>query len=86
MPTKPNLSVWGFTMPKGFGISQHISEIPGTSNVTPTFGHTVGQVAALGGLPIERFISQVFCTVNPTHLSHVVGSKNLVFRNRDPNE
>ena len=39
--TKQNLSVWGFTMPKGFGIGQHIREIPGTSNVTRTFGHSV---------------------------------------------
>ena len=39
--TKPNLSLWGFTMPKGFGIGQHIREIPGTLNFTRTFGHTV---------------------------------------------
>ena len=36
-----NLTLWGFTMLKGFGIGQHIREIPGTSNVTQTFGHTV---------------------------------------------
>ena len=41
LPTKPNLSVWGFTMPKGFGIGHHIREIPGTSKSAPTFGHTV---------------------------------------------
>ena len=39
--TKPNLSLWGFTMPKGFGIGQHIREKPGTSKFTRTFGHTV---------------------------------------------
>ena len=43
LPTKPNLSVWGFTMPKGFGIGHHIREIPGTSKSAPTFGHTVGR-------------------------------------------
>ena len=39
--TKPNLSMWGFTMPKGFGIGQHIREIPGTFVLARTFGHTV---------------------------------------------
>ena len=39
--TKPNLSLWGFTMPKGFGIGQHIREKPGTSKFTLTFGHPV---------------------------------------------
>ena len=39
--TKPNLSLWGFTMPKGFGIGQHIREKPGTSKFTRTFGHPV---------------------------------------------
>ena len=42
--TKPNLSLWGFTMPKGFGIGQHIREKPGTSKFTRTFGHTVFDV------------------------------------------
>ena len=41
--TKPNLSLWGFTMPKGFGIGQHIREKPGTSKFTRTFGHTVAR-------------------------------------------
>ena len=45
LPTKPNLSVWGFTMPKGFGIGHHIREIPGTSKSAPTFGHTVYSLA-----------------------------------------
>ena len=39
--TKQNQSVWGFSMPKGFGIGQHIGQILGTSKFTRTFGHTV---------------------------------------------
>ena len=41
LPTIPNLSVWGFTLPKGFQIGQHIREIPCTSKSARTFGHTV---------------------------------------------
>ena len=43
--TKQNLRMWGFTMPKGFRIGQHIREIIGTSKDPRTFGHTV-----LGGI------------------------------------
>ena len=39
--TKPNLSVWWFSMPKGFRIGQHIRQIPGMSKLKGTFGHTV---------------------------------------------
>ena len=39
--TKPNLSLRGFTMPKGFRIGQHIGQILGASKFTRTFGHTV---------------------------------------------
>ena len=45
---KPNLSMWGFTMPKGFGIGQHIREIPGTFVLARTFGHTVGHRGPAG--------------------------------------
>ena len=41
LPTIPNLSVWGFTMPKGFQIIQHLRELPCTSKSARTFGHTV---------------------------------------------
>ena len=39
--TKPNLSVWWFSMLKGFRIGQHIRQIPGMSKLKGTFGHTV---------------------------------------------
>ena len=39
--TKPNLSVWWFSMPKGFRIGQDIRQIPGMSKLKGTFGHTV---------------------------------------------
>ena len=39
--TKQNQLVCGFSMPKGFGIDQHIRQIPGTSKLNLTFGHTV---------------------------------------------
>ena len=39
--TKQNQLMWGFSMPKGFRIGQHIGQILGASKFTRTFGHTV---------------------------------------------
>ena len=58
--TKPNLSLWGFTMPKGFGIGQDIREIPGTSNVTRTFGHPVATLLLNEFLMIQMFVLTVY--------------------------
>ena len=58
--TKPNLSLWGFTMPKGFGIGQHIREKPGTSKFTRTFGHTV--FASFVKIQFVEFSSQIIRT------------------------